>query len=470
MNSRQPQPTSSAPALAGQIGLIPALASNLLNMVGIGPFLTIPLVIGAMAGPQAILGWAVGSLIALCDGLVWAEFGAAMPFSGGPYVYLREAYGRRSWGRLMSFLFLAQIIVVAPLTAASGAVGFAEYSAYLRPSLTYWQGRTLAVAVCLLATFLLYRNIRDVGKISMALTAVMICTMGWIIIAGAPHFSPALAFDFPPHALQLSRGFFLGLGAATLIAMYDFSGYFNVCLIGAEVKQPARVIPRCIVLSVVILAFCYAAMNLSIIGVIPWRQAMASRAIVSDFAMRIAGPGAAKWMTVLILVAAFGSVYSVLLGYSRVPYAAARDGEFFSIFARVHATKHFPSFSVLSMGLASAAACLISLDALIKSLLVIQILTQFIAQCVGLVLLRNHRPDIPRPFAMRLYPLPVLIAFLGWIFILVSSGGRFILVGGIALVIAIGIFLLWSRAKGGWPFRGLRGAMGTTPKSLPPTL
>ena len=319
MNSRQPQPTSSAPALAGQIGLIPALASNLLNMVGIGPFLTIPLVIGAMAGPQAILGWAVGSLIALCDGLVWAEFGAAMPFSGGPYVYLREAYGPRSWGRLMSFLFLAQIIVVAPLTAASGAVGFAEYSAYLRPSLTYWQGRTLAVAVCLLATFLLYRNIRDVGKISMALTAVMVCTMGWIIIAGATHFNPALAFDFPPHAFQLSRGFFLGLGAATLIAMYDFSGYFNVCLIGAEVKQPARVIPRCIVLSVVILAFCYAAMNLSIIGVIPWRQAMASRAIVSDFAMRIAGPGAAKWMTVLILVAAFGSVYSVLLGYSRVP-------------------------------------------------------------------------------------------------------------------------------------------------------
>ena len=378
-----------------------------------------------------------------------------MPFSGGPYIYLREAYGPRTWGKLMSFLFLAQIVVVAPLTAASGCVGFAEYATYLVPSLTYWQGRTLAVVVCLLATFLLYRNIRDVGKISMALTAVMIATLGWIIIAGATHFHPAIAFDFPPDAFHLSRPFFLGLGAATLIAMYDFSGYFNVCLIGAEVKNPARTIPRSIVLSIVILALCYAAMNLSIIGVVPWREAMKSRAIVSDFAMRIAGPSAAKWMTVLILVAAFGSIYSVLLGYSRVPYAAAKDGHFFSVFARVHPTKHFPSFSVLSMGLASAAACLLSLDSLIKSLLVIQILTQFIAQCTGLFLLRKYRPDIRRPFAIPLYPLPVAIALLGWIFILISSGGRFIVAGAVTLGFAILVFLLWSRANRDWPFRRL---------------
>ena len=143
----------------------------------------------------------------------------------------------------MSFLFLAQVIVAAPLTAASGGVGFAEYATFLVPSLTYWQGRGIAVAVCLLATFLLYRNIREVGKISVVLTVALVATMAWIIAAGAANFHSALAFDFPAGAFHLSKSFFLGLGSATLIAMYDFSGYFNVCLIGAEVERPARNIP-----------------------------------------------------------------------------------------------------------------------------------------------------------------------------------------------------------------------------------
>ena len=440
------------PGLSPQIGLLPALSANVLNMVGVGPFLTIPLVLSAMGGPQAMLGWGVGALIALCDGLVWAELGAALPESGGSYSYLREAYGPRTWGRFMSFLFLAQTVVAAPLTAASGAVGFAEYATFLVPALSFWQGRTLAVAVCLLATFLLYRNISAIGTISMALTAVLLGTMAWIIIAGAIHFHPALAFDFPPQPFRLSRGFLTGLGAATLIAMYDYSGYFNVCLIGAEVKEPSRTIPSCILISIIVLGFCYAAMSLSIIGVVPWREAAQSKAIISDFVLRIAGSGAAKLMTTLILVAAFGSVYSVLLGYSRVPYAAALDGQFFSVFARVHRTKRFPSFSVVAMGVGSAAACLLSLEALIKSLLILQILTQFIAQCVGAILIRRYRSDIARPFSMWLYPWPAVIALLGWSFILVSSGTAYIVLSTAGVALGFVVFLIWTRQRGVWPF------------------
>src|SRR4051812_6982924 len=270
---------SASPQLTPQIGLLPALSANVLNMVGIGPFVTIPLVIGAMGGPQAMIGWVAGALLALCDGLVWAELGAALPHSGGSYRYLREAYGPGRWGRLMSFLFLGQTIISAPLTAASGGVGFAEYATYLLPSLSYWQARAIAIAVCLLATFLLYRNIRAIGQVSMVLTAALVATMGWIILAGATHFQARLAFDFPPAAFHLSREFFLGLGSAPLLAMYDYSGYFNVCLIGAEVKNPSRNIPRCILLSIVLLGFCYAAMSVSIIGVLPWREAAQSRAV-----------------------------------------------------------------------------------------------------------------------------------------------------------------------------------------------
>ena len=440
------------PALTQQIGLLPALSANVTHMVGIGPFVTIPLVLGAMGGPQAMIGWIVGALLALCDGLVWAELGASLPQSGGSYRYLREAYCPAAWGRFMSFLFLAQTIIAAPLTAASGGVGFAEYATYLLPSLSPWQTRAIAVAVCLLATFLLYRNIRAIGQVSMVLTAALVGTMGWIIIAGAAHFQARLAFDFPRDAFHLSRSFFLGLGAATLLTMYDYSGYFNVCLIGAEVKNPGRNIPRCILLSIILLGFCYAAMSVSMIGVLPWREAMQSKAIASDFIQRISGPGAARLMTILILVAAFGSVYGVLLGYSRVPYAAAADGQFFSLFARVHRTKRFPSFSVVAMGIASAVACLLSLSALIKSLIVLQILTQFMAQCVGLILIRRYRPDIPRPFSMWLYPLPVLVALLGWLFILLSSGIIYIVAGLASVAIGFAVYLAWARKRREWPF------------------
>jgi amino acid transporter len=443
---------SAASALTTQIGLFPALSANVLNMVGIGPFVTIPLVVGAMGGPQAVLGWAAGALLALCDGFVWAELGAALPHSGGSYSYLQEAYGPASWGRFLSFLFLGQTVIAAPLTAASGGVGFAEYATYLLPSLSYWEAKIMAVAVCLLATFLLYRNIRAIGKVSMIFTAALMGTMIWIIGAGAIHFQARLAFDFPPDAFRLSSGFFLGLGSATLITMYDYSGYFNVCLIGAEVKDPDRNIPRCILLSIVLLGFCYAAMSLSILGVLPWREVAQSRAVISAFMEHIAGPGAARLMTILILVAAFGSVYSVLLGYSRVPYAAALDRQFFAVFARIHQTKGFPSFSVLAMGIASAAACLFSLSALIKSLIVLQILTQFMAQCVGVILIRRYRPDITRPFSMWAYPLPVAIALLGWFFILITSGIVYIVVGTATVAIGFAVYLAWARKRREWPF------------------
>ena len=436
----------------GKVSLAQAVAANVVNMVGIGPFLTVPLILSAMGGPQAMLGWGLGALIAFCDGLVWAELGAAMPGSGGSYVYLREAFGPRTGGRLMSFLFLAQTIVAAPLTAASGAVGFASYAHTLWPGMTIWQNEAISIAVCLLATVLLYRNIKFIGLVSTWMFWGVMAIMGGIILTGATHFRHELAFSFPPGAFHLTGGFFLGLGAASLLAMYDYSGYFTVCLIGDEVQSPATNIPRAIVISVVLLAVCYTAMSLSMIGVVPWREAIHSEAIVSDMMQRVYGSAAAQISAVLIMIAAFGSVFTVLLGYSRVPYAAAAEGEFFAVFARVHAQGGFPSFSVISMGITSAAACLLSLDSLIKALLVIQVLIWFLPQCAAVVLIRRRRRDIRRPFLMYLYPLPVVIAVVGWLFILLSSGAAYLGVAALTLLLATGAFLLRARSRGEWPF------------------
>ncbi len=434
----------------GKIGLVEATAANILQMVGIGPFLTIPLILSAMGGPQAMVGWGLGALIAASDGLVWAELGAAMPGSGGSYVYLREAFGPQHLGRLMSFIFLFQSIVVTPLLAASGGVGFADYAKILYPDMTYWQGKSIAFAVCLVATFLLYRNIRSIGRASMVLVTIVLATMAWIMFAGATHFHPALAFAFRAGAFHLSPAFFTGLGAATLIAMYDYQGYCTVCLIGDEVQDAKSNLPRSILLAIGLLSICYTAMSFSVIGVMPWEQAHTSHSIVSDFMGQVYGPLAAKVSAVLILLAAFGSVFAVLLGYSRVPYAAAAEGNFFSVFGRVH-PKGFPSFSVLFLGVASAFACLFSLESLIDGLIIVQILTQFAAQCVAVVLIRRYRKDIRRPFSMYLYPLPVGIALAGWVFIVASAPARYISLGVGTVAVAVIAYLVRAKSRREWP-------------------
>lgn len=452
-----PTATTNGAGLRREMGLFPALTSNMLNMVGVGPFLTIPLILASMGGPQALLGWILGAIIAACDGLVWAELGAAMPGSGGSYDYLQQAFSPRSLGRLMGFLFLWQVMLSAPLTAASGSVGFADYARYLAPSLTPVEQKLIAITVSLLATVLLYRDIRSIGKISAILWIGLIAAFGIIIWGGAWHFHASTAFAFPAGAFRLSPSFFVGLGGATLISMYDYSGYFNVCLIGGEIKNPTVNIPRVVLLSIGILAILYLAMSFSMIGVLPWQQAIHSTAIVSDFMERLYGTKAAALMTCLMLWVAFASVFCVLLGYTRVPYAAAAEGHFFSAFGRVHPKRHFPSFSVIFMGVVSAAACLLPLEALIKALIVIQIVTQFAAQCIAVVLIRRIRKDIYRPFSMPLYPVPVLIALAGWIFILFTSGRIYVAAGIAAVLFGIVAYLWRARQLAQWPWQSTAG-------------
>ena len=424
----------------------------MLEMIGVGPFITIPILLAKMAGPQAILGWVLGAIVALCDGLVWAELGAAMPGTGGPYHYLSEGYDPQRLGRLMSFLFIWQTIALAPLTIGSGAVGFAQYARFLFRNLSPLEEKAIAVALCALITVLLYRDIRSVGRLSIIMWVVVVGTVLWITVAGLIHFDPRRVLDFPPGAFAPSKAFFFGLGGATLIAMYDYGGYNNVCFFAGEVRNPGKVIPRSILLSIAAVAALYLTMNVTIIGVVPWREAIKSTAIASDFIQRIYGAKAAAVVTVLILWTALASVFAVLLGYSRVPYAAAVDGRFFRQFARLHPTKNFPSFSVLFLGTLSAGACFLNLDVLINGLIVIQVLTQFMAQIFAVTLIRRNRPDIERPFRMPLYPLPSIVAFLGWLYILIASGVSYILAGLALLVFGVAAYLWRAHGAGEWPF------------------
>lgn len=433
------------------LGLREATALNMIDMVGIGPFIVIPLVIKDMGGPQSLLAWAVGAVLALIDGCVWAELGAAMPEAGGSYVYLREAYGPAKWGRLLSFLVIWQTIFQAPLVIASGAIGFAEYLAYLMP-LGYYSQKAVAGAVVIALAILLYRRITSVGKISMLLWIGVFGTILWLIAAGVTHFHPALAFRYPAHAWSLNWLFFAALGSATVQTIYTYWGYYNVCFLGGEIRQPERNIPRAIFLSIIAIAILYLAMQTCILGVVPWQEAQHSEFIVSLFFQRIYGPHAAQFATMLILWIAFASLFSATLGYSRIPYAAALDGNFFSVFGRVHPTKHFPHVSLLTLcAVAFIFSLSFRLETVITAIAAMRILVQFVGQAVGVILLRRRWPSGRLPFKMWLFPIPAGIAIILWLALFAATGRR-MLFGLFAILAGVIVFLIRSKQSNRWPF------------------
>ncbi len=471
------------PQLIRGIGLGSATALNMIDMIGVGPFITIPLIVSAMGGPQAMLGWVLGAVLAICDGLVWAELGAAMPGSGGSYRYLKEIYGPQRLGRLISFLFIWQLSFSAPLSIASGCVGLSQYAAFFFPGLEkVWTERTLslplpllgtlqvswiampatlvAIGACLLTAFLLYRRITAIARLTKLLWAGVMGTIGWIIFAGLTHFHAHQAFDLPPGAFSLSADFFHGLGGAMLIAAYDIGGYYNVCFLGDEVEEPGKNIPRALLLSILAVVCLYIVMNVSILGVIPWRELAQSGAsnsklyVVSTLMQRVYGHGAASIVSVLVMWTAFASVFSLTLGYSRVPYAAALDGNYFRVFARVHPVHRIPYVSVLALAGVAALFCFLRLADLIAALIVIRIVLQFLVQSFGVIILRIRRPDMPRPFRMWLYPVPALVAAASFIFILVSRKDflREVRYAGVILVMGVLIYGMRAWRRSEWPF------------------
>jgi amino acid transporter len=274
----------------------------------------------------------------------------------------------------------------------------------------------------------------------------------------APCISKPGAFDFPAHAFDFSVGFFFGMGAASRIGIYDYLGYYDVCYIGDEVKDPGRVIPRSIILSILGVALIYFAINLSIVGVVSWHEFVPAEGnekanfIVSIFMEKIYGSRMAALFTVMVLWTAFGSCFALLLGYSRIPYAAAQDGCFFRVFGRLHPRKNFPHISLVVIGLISIACSFLPLLTVIDALLTTRILVQFIGQIFAVILLRKRTPNAIRPYRMWLYPLPSLLALAGWIFVFGTTGWKLILFGLGTLAAGVLIFLGWSGTTKQWPF------------------
>ena len=445
--------TTTRPARSGgfhrSIGLFSGTAINMTQMCGIGPFITIPIMVATMGGPQAIIGWIAGAILAAADGMVWAELGAAMPGSGGTYVYLREAFQYRT-GKLMPFLFIWTVLLTIPLLMSTGIIGMVEYLGFFFPHLSWVAVHLISVIACFVVVFLLYRRIESIRSITIGLWVVMLVAVLGVSAAGFWDFHPAWAFTYPAGAF--SGKFFVGLGAGLIIGIYDYLGYFTTAYMGDELRDPGRTMPRTILISVGAMMVIYLVLNISVLGVAPWQVIAHSTSVASLVVEHSWGHAAASVMTILIIVTAFASVYAGLLGGSRVPYQAAHDKVFLSVFGRLHAKHGFPHVALLTMGVVMAAGTFFNLTEVISMLLAATIIVQSAAQIVALVVLRKRQPDLTRPYRQWLYPVPCMVALLGWIYVYVSASAMSLILSGLWIVAGLVVFMVWAKTNKSWPF------------------
>ncbi|MGN6322809.1 MAG: APC family permease [Dyella sp.] len=448
MQHSVPQPARDH-TLHRSIGLFSGTAINMTQMCGIGPFITIPIMVAAMGGPQAVIGWIAGAILAVADGLVWAELGAAMPGSGGTYVYLREAFQYRT-GKLMPFLFIWTMLLAIPLLMSTGIIGMVEYLGFFFPNLGWWAVHGVSLVSTVIVTWLLYRRIESVRAITVALWIIMLVSVVGVSAAGFSHFNGGFAFAYPTGLF--GGHFFVGLGAGLIIGIYDYLGYNTTAYIGDELRNPGRTMPGSIIVSIIAMMVVYLLLNISVLGVAPWQEIAQSKSVASLVVERSWGHLAAALMTVLIIITAFASVFTGLLGGSRVPFQAAQDKVFLSVFARLHARHDFPHVALLTMGVVTAIGTFFDLTDVINMLLTATIIVQSIAQIAALVVLRKRQPQLPRPYRQWLYPVPCAIALLGWIYVYVSASTMSLILSGVWIAAGLVVFAIWARLNRSWPF------------------
>lgn len=465
MNENAPESSG----LNRSLSLMQATAINMIDMVGIGPFVVLSTIVSLMHGPWSIAAWLLGALLAFVDGCVWAELGAKWPEAGGSFVFLQKIYPGRT-GRAMSFLFIWQTMIQAPLVVASAAIGFSLYLQYILDlrgigaalfgvfdfdygSFGHFRdtdlgGKMVSGALVCMMVWLLYRDIQKIGKISMVLWCLTGATLLWLIGSGVPGFNAAQAFPqaLPDNPLKLFGAAMLG--QASLKAVYSYLGYYNVCHLGAEIRNPVKNIPRAIFISITGIAILYLLMQTMVLGNLDWQTVAGSDFVVSLYFERIYGHAAAVVATALILCIALASLFSVLLGYSRIPYAAAMDGLFFSVFAKVHPKHRIPHVSLLVLGsLGFIFSLLFKMAEVITAIIVMRIIVQFLAQAVGLIFW--HRREKERPWRMPLYPLPAILSLIIWLGIFFSSKIEFMAFAG--GIIVLGLLVFWLSPLGKRP-------------------
>jgi len=424
--------------------LTQAISLNSMNMFGTGPLITIPYCLASVTphGPQCMVGYALAVLACVADSFVWGELGSRMPKSGGTHTYLRKLFGENSeFGRFMSFMYFWQFLISGPAEIASGCIAIAEYLAYFSPSVVTYGYRVLISLLCLAVMFLgLYRSVKGVGRIANALMAITVFAMLFTIIMSSIGWKTEnLATEWP----DSPKSMVWALGAPTRFGVYDMTGYYDICFAGGEVQRPRRTIPISVVSTSVVVGVVYLLTYVTVISALDFKTYVdqytdeykgVTFGIMSLVTEHLLGKGAAYFMTIVVCVSIFGSVYAMACGFGFIPAAAARSGDFFQIFAHESETKPgLADYSLLLVFSLSTAWCFFSLDIVVDAMVTLLVLVQFMSQSFGLVLYRYNlykhkqtRPsemeeEHPDLWKMPFFPLPCIIQFILFGFIFITS-------------------------------------------------
>jgi APA family basic amino acid/polyamine antiporter len=467
-SSLKPDEPSKEDDKERKIGLLQAVSLNTLMMFGTGPFITIPFCIASSdpAGPQALIGYAIGAMACCCDSFIWAELGALFPYSGGSYIYAQKCLGEK-WGKYVSFLFLWQLLITGPMEIASGFIAVAEYLAYVTQIYTYAHHTLIAFGCCIICTVLLYRDISDVGTVAVILWVGMCCAIAFTLIAGFSHFNEE-NFEIPP--ITNTGTLIWSLGNCAKFGVYDFTGYHDVNFIGKDVKNPQRIIPLAGISTCIIVCIIYFLTYLAVMSYLPWDpkedgfvklvndDSNNAAYIMAIFCQELVNRNFGIFFTFVVIYCIFGSCYSLMLGFAQVPYAAAKSGSFFDVFGHEH-RKGFADYSLLYMGFCTCVFCFVDLETLIEGMLTTMILTMYMSNSLSLVYHRWTQPDCERPYKMPLYPLPVIVQVLMFSFIFLTSdnwifsrGTPLLELGILFLSIGTVVFLIQSKKEEKWPF------------------
>merc|ERR1719193_2452092 len=423
-----------------KLTLAQACGLNTMNMFGTGPFITIPFVVAAAdpPGPHALIGYAMAAFACMNDSLVWSELGAMWPDSGGSYVYLRELYGPQTWGRLCAFIFVWQIMVSGPMEAASGFIATTQYIAYIDKEYSYIHHSGIAFGMCVTTIWALYREIDEVGTITLVLWAFTIGAIIFTVIAGFITFESHF-IESPSDAFDDGSTFFFSMAVAARFAVYDFTGYYDVNFVGKECQNPRRTIPIACVATCVIVAMCFFLVDVAVIGSLEWDPNPASGE-PGYVALVTSGAESANFImalfcethisrtfaivfTLLVCITIFGSCFSFIIGLAQVPYTAAKDGYFYDFLAHQHEHyKGLSDYSLLFVGGLSTIFCFVELEIVIEGMLTMMLLVQFMGQGWGLIYYRWFTPKENQEigaFTVPMFPIPNIIQLIifGFIFI-----------------------------------------------------
>jgi len=460
----------------GKFTLLQAAGFNTMNMFGTGPLITIPYCLAQVdpMGPHAMLGYGVACVACVCDSLVWAEMGSMWPKSGGSYVYLRNMYGEHTWGRLACFMYIWQFFISLPAEVASGFIAVAEYLVYFDTQvIDYWPRVGISLVLLCCVGLLLYRKIEDIGTVTLVLGGITVLTMAFVLIAGFSDWHSEY-LESPSGAFKGFGQFLMTVAVATRFGVYDMAGYYDVCFMGGVVRNPKRNIPLSCVGTCCIVAVIYVLTYIAVLGHLDWRTFVdvysdhyegdaIPPGIISTFTESRVGKWLAYPISVVVAITIFASNFSVLCGQHYVPYAAAKDGVFFSVFA--HESKRYPGvadLSLLVVILLSGVWCFFSLDLVIEAMVNLIVFVQFLAQSVGLMYYRYRVPKDQQVegWRMPLFPLPCIIQAVLFFFIWITTDSV-VLYGSEKPVLELAIcflllgpamFLVHARYNKTWPF------------------